>query len=377
MERKVVVLSSHTPSLFWFRMDMMKEFLARGWKVYAIANEAVDEWSEKFSEQGIEYRQISIQRNGMNPIKDIKALNSIKKVLSEIGPDKIFAFQAKTVIYGSIAANLLGIFEVYPLIAGMGSVFLNHGAKAKIVRTILTTEYRIALKRCPAVFFQNNDDESVFRQYRILRNQRTVMLHGSGVNTEKFSVSQIPLPPVFICISRLIRDKGVGEYLNACREIKRKHHYIRCLLVGPYDTNPTAITPEEIQEFVVDGSIEYFGETDDVRPFLSQSSVFVLPSYREGTPKTNLEAMACGRAVITTDAPGCRETVNDGENGFLVPVKDIKALAERMEWFIDHTDEIERMGKIGRKMAEAIFDVRKVDDAICDTMGIHQLFHDL
>lgn len=371
MRNKVVaVLSSHTPSLFWFRMDMMKEFIDRGWNVFALANEDEELWTEKFKEYGIEYRKIEVQRNGVNPFKDLKTLISIKKQLGLIKPDKIFTFQAKTVIYGAIAANMLGITEVYPLIAGMGSVFLRNDFKTRIVRLILTGEYRFAMKRCPAVFFQNHDDEEIFRHQGIINKQKVVLLHGSGVSTEKFTVSPVPIPPVFLCISRLIRDKGVGEYLEACRLLHKTHPQIRCLLVGPYDTNPSAIKEDGLKKYISDGSIEYFGETDDVRPFLAQSSVFVLPSYREGTPKTNLEAMACGRPVITTDAPGCKETVVDQENGFLVPIKDVKAIVDKMEWFICHSEEMEIMGSKGRQMAEEIFDVKKVDDTICKAMEI-------
>lgn len=371
MGNKVVaVLSSHTPSLFWFRMDMMREFMNRGWTVYALANEDQGLWKEKFKEHGIEYRQIEVQRNGVNPLHDLKSIRSIKQQLAEIRPDKIFTFQAKTVIYGTIAANQLGITEVYPLIAGMGSVFLKDDLKTRVVRTILTGEYRFAMKRCPAVFFQNHDDEEIFRRQGIVKNQKVVLLHGSGVSTEKFIVSPIPLPPVFLCISRLIRDKGVGEFLEVARKLRKKYPECRCLLVGPYDTNPSAITENELKEYIVDGSVEYFGETDDVRPYLAQSSVFILPSYREGTPKTNLEAMACGRPVITTDAPGCRETVVDGENGFLVPVRAVDAIVEKMVWFIEHPEKIVEMGLNGRKMAEEIFDVRKVNKTICKTMDI-------
>ena len=173
-----------------------------------------------------------------------------------------------------------------------------------------------------------------------------------------------------MCISRLIRDKGVYEYLEACRKLKKDFPQVRCLLVGPFDTNPSAISSVELQTFIDDGSVEYFGEQKDVIPYLAQASVFVLPSYREGTPKTNLEAMATGRAVITTDAPGCKETIVDGENGFLIPVKDVDALCEKMKQFIRHPELAQTMGFAGRKMAESLFDVNIVNQQICKTMKI-------
>lgn len=365
---KVVVLSSHTPSLFWFRMDMMQAMKEKGHEVYALGNEPEDMWHSQFAEKGITYRQIQVWRNGVNPLNDLKTLASIRKELKKIMPDKIFTFQAKTVIYGGIAANSLGIREVYPLIAGLGSVFLNDGLKTKIIRTILTTEYKIGMRKCPAVFFQNEDDEKVFRDNGIVKKQKVVRLHGSGVNTQHFQVEPLPETFAFLCTSRLIRDKGVNEYIEACKKVKQTHPQVRCLLVGPYDSNPSALKPEDIEAYVQQGVIEYFGEQTDVRPYLQQCNVFVLPSYREGTPKTVLEAMATGRAVITTDAPGCRETVVNGENGFLVPVKDVDTLYDRMKYFIENPTQVTEMGNRGRKRAEELFDVRLVNQCILDTM---------
>lgn len=367
---KIAILSSHTPSLFWFRIDMMQSFIERGHTVYALGNEAEDSWKDRFSEKGIIYRQINVQRNGTNPLRDLKSIGSIKGVLAEIMPDKIFTYQAKTIIYGTIAANKLGINEVYPLIAGLGSLFLNDGLKTKAVRKVLMTEYKYSMRKCPAVFFQNSDDLKTFKDMKVIKNQTIEMLHGSGVSLEKFTVQPMPDTFAFLCISRLIRDKGVYEYLEACEIIKKKNPQIRCLLVGPYDSNPSSLKPEELQRFIDSGVIEYFGEQTDVVPYFRDSSVFVLPSYREGTPKTVLEAMACGRPSVTTDAPGCRETVDDKENGLLVPVKDVEQLADTMQYMIDHPNELKTMALNARKKAEQLFDVKKVNAKIINTMNI-------
>ncbi len=367
---RIVVLSSHTPSLFWFRMDMMKHFLDLGCEVYAVANEPQDLWADRFEENGIKYRQITVQRNGKNPLADLKTLSSIKSVFKELQPDVVFTYQAKTVIYGGIAAHRLGIPEVYSLIAGIGSVFLKDDLRTRLVRRIMITEYRIGMKHNRAVFFQNEDDEAIFRRYGIIKKQKTVQIAGSGVNIQRFQVLPLGEQTVFLCISRLIRDKGVMEYLQAARAVKEKHPEVRFLLVGPFDSNPSAIRPDELQTYIDDETIEYYGEQSDVRPFLGQCTAFVLPSYREGTPKTNLEAMACGRAVITTDTPGCRETVRDGENGFLVPVRDADALREKMEYFIANPGQAAFMGAAGRRMVEQIFDVELVNDRISRTMGL-------
>jgi glycosyltransferase involved in cell wall biosynthesis len=370
---KVVVLSSFTTSLFWFRIDMMKSFLDEGYEVVAVGEAPEDQWREKFQELGIRYRSIPVQRNGLNPLHDMKTLGALRKLLKEEKPDKIFAYQAKTVIYGGLAARLCGIHDVYPLIAGVGSVFLGSGLKRKIVRSILVTEYRMGMKKAPNVFFQNNDDLKVFTDNRIIPVEKAVMLNGSGVNIEKFLPTPLPEEESFLCISRLIRDKGVCEYLDAAREIRKRHPNVRCVLAGPYDTNISAIKPEDVQPYIDDGSVEYLGEQKDVYPYLRSCTAYVLPSYHEGTPKTVLEAMACGRPTITTDAPGCRETVTDGVNGYLVRVKDVAAIVDAMEKIIADPEKTAEMAINARRIAEDKYDVNKVNKRIKQTMKIEGL----
>ncbi len=367
---KIAVLSSHTASLFWFRMDMMKSFVSLGHEVIAIGDGSESEWQEKFAENKIRYIKAEIKRNGINPLSDIKTLFCLKRILKSEKPDKIFAYQAKTVVYGGIAARILGIKEVYSLIAGIGSVFISNGFKATIIRNILKFEYKCALKGSRKVFFQNSDDVDVFVKEKIIRPQKVVMMNGSGVNLDKFTISPMPENFAFLCISRLIKDKGVEEYLKAACIVKQRYPDVRFMLVGPYDSNPSALKPEELEPYINQEIIEYFGEQNDVRPFLKESWVYVLPSYREGTPKTVLEAMASQRAVITTDAPGCRETVIDGLNGYLVPVKDIDALAKRMIALIESPETVKKMAQEGRKIAEKKYDVNIINKCINETMKL-------
>ena len=367
---KIAVLSSFTTSLFWFRIDMMQAFRKAGYEVLAVGDGPEEEWSRKFADLGIRYRQIPVQRNGTNPIRDLTTLRALLRLLKEEKPDKIFAYQAKTVIYGGIAARVRGIREFYPLIAGVGSVFLGGGFKQKLIRSILVAEYRLGMGHAPKIFFQNQDDLKVFTDAKILPRHKAVMIHGSGVNVEKFTPTPLPEKPGFLCISRLIRDKGVWEYLEAARKLRAKRPEARCVLVGPFDTNPSAIKPEDLQPYIDDGSVEYVGEQKDVQPFLRSCTAYVLPSYHEGTPKTVLEAMACGRPTITTDAPGCRETVTDGVNGYLVPVKDVDAIVTAMERILDDPANAQRMAHEARRIAEDRYDVHKVNASICRTMGI-------
>ncbi len=369
---KIVLLSNYTPSLFRFRMDMMLEFQKRGCEVVAVGDEPEEKWRAEFEKRKIRYRALDIRRNGMNPFADLLACRKLRRLLAEEKPDKIFTNQAKMVIYGGIAANTLGITEVYPLIAGLGSVFLASGIKGKLLQWIVRTQYKIAMRKSPKVFFQNPDDAGFFVENRIVPKEKIVFLNGSGVNLEKFTLQEFPENFAFLCVSRLIRDKGVMEYLDACRIVKQHAPQLRCLLVGPFDTNPSALKPEELQKYIDDGSIEYFGEQDDVRPYLAQCSVFVLPSYREGVPNAVLEAMACGKAVVTTDAPGCRETVTNGVNGYLVPVKDTETLAAKMIELSCDLQLCRAFGAAGRKLAEEKFDVHKVNQKILLAMKIER-----
>ncbi|MDC3416606.1 glycosyltransferase family 4 protein [Aquibacillus salsiterrae] len=367
---KIAVLSSHTSSLFWFRMDMMKDFIENGHTVIALGSEPEAEWKKKFEEYNIDYRQLYVERNGMNPLKDLKTLRSLYTFMKKERPDKVFAYQAKTVVYGSIAAKLNGVSEVYPLIAGLGSIFRGEGFKNKIVKTIMKIEYWAACKCSKKVFFQNQDDKNEFIQNGLVKDKKTVIINGSGVDLEKFKPTQFPEEPAFLYIGRLIKDKGIKEYLEACKEVKVKHPKVRCLLVGPFDSNPSALKPDELKPYIENGVIEYFGEQRDVRPFISQCSTYVLPSYHEGTPKTVLEAMAMGRSIITSDAPGCRETVIEGLNGYLVKVKDVKGLTNKMEYMISNRGICKNMGQESEKIAREKYDVKVVNQSIIQTMGL-------
>lgn len=367
---KIAVLSSHTTSLFWFRMDMMTEFVKKGHEVIALGSESEADWKSRFKKYDIEYRQLYVERNGISPINDLKTYKKLCQFMKKEKPEKVFAYQAKTVVYGSIAARMNGISEVYSLIAGLGSVFRGTGLKNKIIKTIMQIEYKAACKCSKKVFFQNNDDKDEFISNRLVDASKTIIINGSGVNLDKFQSVPLPEKAAFLFIGRLIKDKGIMEYLAACKAVKERNPEIRCLLVGPYDSNPSALKPEELKPYIDAGIIEYYGEQTDVRPFISQCSTYVLPSYHEGTPKTVLEAMAMGRAIITSDAPGCRETVADGINGYLVKVKDVKGLISKMEYLVSNPDTNKRMGEASLKTAREKYDVNIVNNDIMRTMGL-------
>jgi len=237
------------------------------------------------------------------------------------------------------------------------------------IRGILGRLYRHSLNLNHKVFFQNPDDREDFVRYRIFdKAEDSVFINGSGVNVERFKNMSYPDNISFLLTARLIKPKGVMEYLQAAKSLKSKYPNVRFSLVGWFDNKSDGLDRESLQEYIDQNIVEYLGKLDDVRPALAECSVFVLPSYREGTPKSVLEAMACGRAIITTDAPGCRETID--RNGYLIPVRDPVALSEAMEKFILEPELVEEMGRQSRQLAEDKFSVDKVNNVILNTMGI-------
>ncbi len=349
---------------------MMLAFQAKGAEVIAAGPDSDEKWFIDFREKGIEYRNIPVSRNGLNIIADIKTFRALRKLIKENRPDKIFTYQAKTIVYGTLAAKSVGCAEVYPLVAGLGSIFRGQGIKNKIIRTILSLQYKLAFKYSTKVIFQNNDDKSEFVRLGLLGEEKACLVNGSGVNTSKFTPTAFPERKAILYIGRLIVDKGIGEYLALAKRLHDNRNDIRCLLVGPYDTNPSAITVEELKPYIDNGIIEYFGEQKDIRPYMEQCTVYVLPSYHEGTPKTVLEAMSMGRPVVTTDAPGCRETVVNGVNGYLVPVRNIDALEEAVLKIMDNPELITSFGCKSREIAKSKFDVNKVNDSIMEIMSL-------
>lgn len=284
----------------------------------------------------------------------------------------VLAYTIKPVVYGMLAAALAGVPQRYALITGLGYAFIGGGGRRALLGSIAKGLYAVALRQASKVIFQNPDDRDLFRRTRLVpRMARVHIVNGSGIDTRRFTPAPLPAGQVvFLMIARLLGDKGVREYAEAARELKKRYPNFVARLVGWIDSNPDAIAQAELDGWIADGSVEFLGKLSDVRPAIADCSVYVLPSYREGTPRTVLEAMAMGRAVITTDAPGCRETVIDGDNGFLVEVRSVKALARAMEKVILEPALAAQMGQRSRLLAERKYDVRKVNDDLLEAMGI-------
>lgn len=322
---------------------------------------------------GIPWRTVNLRRAGINPLADAASTRELVRHIREVRPDKVFAYTIKPVVYGVPAARWAGVPEVYAMITGMGYLFTGETRKQRVLRGIASRLYRYALRRTDAVFFQNPDDQSLFAELGILDGDvRPVRVNGSGVHMDRYPMAPLPDgPPVFLVIARLLEDKGIVEFVEAARQLKARYPEARFQVLGPHDPSlPHAVPAATVQTWERDPAIELLGHQSDVRPFLAASSVYVLPSYREGTPRSVLEAMSMGRPIVTTDAPGCRETVREGENGYLVPPRTVEPLAAAMERLIQHPERISQMGQRSREIVEEKYDVDKVNAVIMETMGL-------
>jgi glycosyltransferase involved in cell wall biosynthesis len=366
---RIAIVASLGQSLIRFRGDLIDSWLKDGHTVMAAAPD--NDVEKDLTLKGVDFFKIPLERTGLNPVKDLLLWLSLIRLFCSLKPDFVFLYTIKPVIYGSLAAFLKPGCQVFSMITGLGYVFSDVDNKKWLLK-LTTSLYRIALVRNKKVFFQNPDDLKLFKELKLVAARKCLLVNGSGVNLEYYEPAVLPTGvPVFLMIGRLLKEKGFEEFIEAARIVKQKYpETVFRMIAWQLEGSPSVITGERLEEWNNEGIVEIFGETEDVRPFLAGASVYVLPSYREGTPRTVLEAMAMGRAIITTDVPGCRETVVDGVNGFLVPVRDSKSLAEAMERFIVEPELTAKMGKASRRIAEEKYDVHQVNTIINEAMKL-------
>ncbi|MBI1752391.1 MAG: glycosyltransferase family 4 protein [Acidobacteria bacterium] len=369
---KVAVFGSYAPSLWLFRAPMMRAMVAAGHEVTGLAPNGDQALIDNLASIGVAYRHVPLGRTGLNPLEDLRSLLAIRAALKDLRPDVLLSYTIKPVIYGSYAASMVGVPHCHAMVTGLGSSLMGEGFKRKCMAALSKWLYRRGLSGIEGVFFQNPDNRAFFEKHRLLpATCRITQINGSGVDLAQFPFTPQAAPPLtFLLVGRVTREKGIMEFVEAARRLKAKHPGTRFHLLGGYDTNPSAISKSQVQAWVDEGTIEYLGTVKDVRPMLSAAQVVVLPSYGEGTPRSVLEAMAMGRAVVTTLAPGCKETVIEGQTGFLVPTRNVEALAEAMERFITDPGLAIRMGAAGRAYAEEKYDVDKVNAVILKALGL-------
>ena len=370
MSMKILIIGGLASSLVNFRGELIKQLATSNNQIVALAAPTDKKSVDEIEVLGCQFRPIYLSRNGLNPFVDIETLTSLYKIFRAEKPDIIISYTIKPVIWGGIAARFYGKAKFYGLITGLGFAFQKGGFRRNLIGGLAKFLYRIALAKSSGVIFQNLDNQQKFIDLGIVPEHKTAVVNGSGVDVTHFEINPLPAAPKFLLIARLLGDKGIREYVKAANIIKQ--HYPKAVfqLVGPEDPSPDGISLKELKKLNQNNSVNYLGATSDVRPFIEDCSIFVLPSYHEGLPRTVLEAMAMGRPILTTDVPGCRETVINGENGWLVDKANVEQLVDRMTWFIENPLEWQRMAEASRNMVENKFDVHKVNTELMNIMRL-------
>ena len=366
---KILVVSPKNKTVYNFRGDLIKDMIAKGHEVYVTGPNRL--FYDEVMALGIkEFIEIPLVKDNTNPFGDIKYMKKLKACMKKIKPDMVFGYTIKPVIYGSLAAASAGVPRICGMITGLGRVYSAGGAKARLVRSVTVKLYRKALKKCDKVIFQNPDDRDLMVKISKIAPEKTTVVNGSGVNMNRFRREKQPEALSFLMVSRIIREKGVLDYCKAAKLVKAEHPQVRFVLLGGFDRSIGRLAPEDLAEYTDSGIVELPGEVKDPVGFYKNCSVYVLPSYyREGLPRTLLEAMACGCPVITTDWPGCREVVEEGSNGYLIPIKSPEILAERMKAFIEQPSLVKKMGDRSLELCLEKYEVSKVNRQMRDALG--------
>ena len=360
-----------------FRKDLMNTLCDLGHDVVVICPEQsnfVNSSEILDSSQKLSFRHIniSINRVSLNPIESLKYICSLSKILKLEYPDYVLLYGPKIVILGSIASKIAKIDKVCSTITGLGYVFASNSLKARILSILFNILYKVALGFNSRVFFQNQDDRNYFLKNKLVNKHKSILINGSGVNINEFKPSaKLDKRYIFLMIARIVPEKGVYEFVNAARIVKEKYPNVIFQLLGPLESESSSTLPQEVSCWHEEGVIEYISKKADVKPFIANCSTFVLPSYREGTPKSVMEAMAMGKAIIASDVPGCRQLVIDGINGYLVPPRNSKLLAESMISLYEDDDFVKMAGVKSIEIIRDKYDVRKVNNFFLRVLEIN------
>ena len=363
--KKVLLICVTSQNAITFRKKLIERLKNSGCTVSLIAFD--DAYKNEIEKLGVDFHCINDSNRSINPLRILTLEKKYRKIIEMIAPDTVSTFMLKPNVFGARAAVKAGIQNVYAMVEGAGDIFVNNSLKWKMIRTVVCHLYRSSMKRVKKVFFLNEDDRELFLEKKLVTHDQTELIHGIGVDLDFFSCRPIQKQGSFLMIARMLKTKGVLDYCEAARKVKQKYPSASFRYLGAEGT----VTLEDIKTYIDDGSIEYLGTTRDVRPYLEESDVFVLPSYyREGLSMSIMEAASMGRATLTYDNVGCRDAVLDAYNGFLLPLWDTDALAEKMIWCIEHPEEIKRMGDNSRRFAEEHFDQKKINQKVCSVIGV-------
>lgn len=375
---KIILIGTVASSFYGFRADLIRAMREKQYTVYAFTSEYSDADLKKIESLGAIPVTYELNRGGLNPLADIVATYKLSKKIREIKPDLVFSYFSKPVIFGTIAAKLAKVPKVIGMLEGLGYTFTEQpeglSKKTQLIKKIQVLLYKCALPQLDQLIFLNPDDPLDLIDQHAINVKKVEVLGGIGLNLKDYPYQPVPniqQPINFLFIGRLLKEKGIHDFLAAAKLVKEKYPETQFTVLGAIDPhNLGALKQSELDELIASNIIHYPGHVNNVKDWIANSHVFVLPSYREGVPRSTQEAMAIGRAVITTDVPGCRETMQNGVNGFLVPKWNPDVLAEKMIYFIEQPEQIEKMGIESYKIAQEKFDADKVNQRLLNILGL-------
>ena len=360
--KKALLVSNTGWYLYNFRRPLARGLRAAG--IEPVFVSPPDLYLEKLRAEGFRVIEIPMDRAGVNPFTELRTLLALAVIYRDEKPEAVHHFTIKCVVYGSIAANMTGSKATINAITGLGHVFVSHNWKASLIRPLVLPLYRFLLKQKQGrVIFQNSEDLDVFKSYNLIAADRTVLIRGSGVDLARFSprAPKTAQPQIVLLVARLLAEKGISEFVQAARLLRQRGSKAIFQVAGDRDPgNPSSISEAQISEWKAEGVVDFKGHVDGIEALIAEATLVVLPSYREGLPRTLLEAAAMGKPIVTTDVPGCREVVENERNGLLVPLKDIKAFADAMARVLENPEMGRRMGECGRTKVVAEFDEKHV-----------------
>lgn len=367
---KILLFDGDVSCLVRFRGDFARELIERGIEVEALVPVLNSNERSLMDSLGVKYTNINLARTNMSPLIIIKEFFRVRKHIKDINPDLIFNYTAKPFLLGSIAAKLLKVKKIYSMLPGLGFIFIGDSLKKRLLRFIVCILYKVSFACNNKSFVLNNDDHRELIKRKLITDKKLIMIKGEGVDLQHYfdeNENKYISPPVFLFVGRLIREKGINDFVKAAEIIKKDHPEIEFRVAGNVDKNPSSITLEELEELSRNKTINYIGFINDIREEFKKSSVFVLPSYyREGLPRSTMEALSMKVPVITTINPGCRESIKDGATGYLTPVNNPEALAKKIKKFIEKPELINEMGLKARLFAEKHYDVNIINDEIAN-----------
>ena len=374
---RILLIGTTAECVYNFRKDLILTLVAKGYEVYAFTTDYIPSELEKISALGATPVPYVFSRGGLNPLNEFKNTIILYQKIKKINPYLVLSYFAKPAIFGTLAAKMAKVPRIFAMLEGLGYTFTDQpeglSTKTKFIKQSQIALFKLSLPLADGVIFLNHDDpkDLLIHNKMQVKNVHVPVVTGADKEAFPYSARHPKNNVNFLFIGRLLKEKGINEFIEASKIVKNRHPQAKFVVLGAVDnSNLGSLTGDDVKKLVETDLIIYPGRVDNIAQWIEESDVFVLPSYREGVPKSTQEAMAIGRAVITTDVPGCRETVIDGVNGFLVPKWNPQALAEKMSYFIENPEIITQMGEESYKIAEKKFDSRRVNENMINILGL-------